>query len=77
MYILDTEKPLTKRETEVMYYVKKGMPNKEIAEKLCITVYTVKAHISSALHKLNAKNRIDAVLMLVGEKDIINQNIKP
>lgn len=77
MYKLETEKPLTQREREVMFYVKQGLLNKEIAEKLCITIYTVKAHISAALHKLNAKNRLDAVLMLVGEKDITNPNIKP
>ena len=77
MYKPETEKPLTKREKEVMHCVKQGMLNREIAEKLCITIYTVKAHISAALHKLDAKNRLDAVLMLVGEKDTTNPNIRP
>lgn len=77
MYEPETNKGLTEREKEVMDYVRRGMQNKEIADKLCITIYTVKAHISAALHKLNAKNRLDAVLMMVGEKDITNPNIRP
>lgn len=53
---------LTVRELEVLKLVASGKSNCEIAEKLVITQYTVKAHISSILKKLKVKNRLEAAL---------------
>ncbi len=50
-------KPLSEREKEVLALVIRGYSNKDIAEKLCISVYTVKNHISHIMKKMNAKNR--------------------
>lgn len=55
--------PLTPRELEVINEAKKMLTNKEIADILCISDHTVKAHIASAIHKLGAKNRYDAVII--------------
>ncbi len=55
---------LTQRELEVMSYVKLCMSNEEISEKMNISISTVKAHISSVLLKLKAKNRMQAVMIL-------------
>ncbi len=65
MYKINPNKELTSREKEVMSYVVKGMTNPQIADKLFITTHTVKAHVSSALYKLNVKNRFDATLKLL------------
>jgi DNA-binding NarL/FixJ family response regulator len=53
---------LTQRETEVLKYVLLGYTNKQIAETLVVTPFTVKAHISSILHKTGVKNRVDLAL---------------
>ncbi len=53
--------PLTPRETEVLDFIAKGLPNREIADRLYITERTVKFHVSSLLHKLDASNRTEAV----------------
>jgi len=72
----EEDKPLTERELEVLVCIHKGLSNPQIARQLCISVSTVKAHISSIFHKLHAKSRIDVLLMLVGEKSIQNADIK-
>lgn len=72
----DDEKSLTSRELDVLTCIQKGLSNSEIAKKLCVTVSTVKAHISSLLQKFHAKNRIELLLMLLGEKDINNKFIE-
>ncbi|MDX1417930.1 MAG: response regulator transcription factor [Candidatus Promineifilaceae bacterium] len=52
---------LTAREKEVLAALAQGKTNREIAEELVITVRTVKFHVSSILHKLDAANRTEAV----------------
>lgn len=54
---------LTERELEVVQYMKMGLTNKEIADKLTITHHTVKAHIAAILRKLGAKNRLEASMI--------------
>ncbi len=76
MHKLHEDKCLSVRELEVLECIRKGLSNPQIASELCITISTVKAHISSILQKINAKNRIELLLMLVGEKNISNEYIK-
>lgn len=47
------------REKEVIELIVKGMNNTEIAEELCISVYTVKRHINNIFKKLDVKNRFE------------------
>lgn len=53
--------PLSPREHEVLILVGEGMTNKEIAERLIISVATVNFHVTSLLNKLVAENRTQAV----------------
>ena len=55
------EKLLTGRELDILNCAKEGLSNEEIAEKLFISKHTSKAHISSIIKKLNAKNRTNAI----------------
>jgi DNA-binding NarL/FixJ family response regulator len=48
---------LTPKEREVFALVLKRRTNPEIAEELYISLYTVKNHVSSILHKLGLKSR--------------------
>ena len=59
---------LTNRENEVLDLISQGYSNKEIADKLFISSHTVKAHISSVIAKLNAKNRTEAVFIATKQK---------
>ena len=55
--------PLTQREKEVLSYLSRGVPNKEIADKLGLQVVTVKLHVRGICRKLGVKNRTQAALM--------------
>lgn len=61
---------LTKREKDVLLLVTQGYRNDEIAEKLVISLVTVKTHLSCIYRKLNATNRIQAVL-IAAKMDLI------
>lgn len=52
---------LSAREKEVLRWVARGNPNKEIGTRLNISERTVKFHVSAILRKLNASNRAEAV----------------
>lgn len=54
--------PLTERELEVLELIVAGCSNAEIAEKLYITVGTVKTHVRSILNKLCASDRTQAAV---------------
>ena len=53
---------LTPREQEVLRELGKGMTNKQIAQNLFITEYTVKKHVSQILAKLGLADRTQAAL---------------
>lgn len=53
--------PLTERELEVLALIAQGFSNQQIAERLVISVGTVKGHVTHLLSKLDAQNRTEAV----------------
>jgi LuxR family transcriptional regulator, maltose regulon positive regulatory protein len=53
--------PLTTREVEVLKFIEAGCSNQEIAEKLVISIATVKRHISNIYTKLDVKTRTQAI----------------
>ncbi len=54
--------PLTQRELEVLQLIVEGASNAEIAQKLYITVGTVKTHVRNILNKLCADDRTQAAV---------------
>ncbi|GEM_PF-6376087 len=52
---------LSKRELEIIVEVSNGYRNQEIADKLYISLETVKSHVKNSMRKLNAKNRMELV----------------
>ncbi|KWT74456.1 helix-turn-helix domain-containing protein [Candidatus Magnetominusculus xianensis] len=55
---------LSKREVEVVELMCYGSSNKEIADKLFISEYTVKDHIKSIMWKIGASNRCEVISRL-------------
>jgi two-component system, NarL family, response regulator LiaR len=56
---------LTERETEVLTMIARSMTNKEIAAELCISIKTVKVHVSSILNKLHSRDRTEAAVYAI------------
>jgi DNA-binding CsgD family transcriptional regulator len=57
-----SEVNITRREQEVLELLCFGYVNKQIADKLNISLYTVKAHMNSIFYKLESKNRTQAIM---------------
>jgi len=53
--------PLTQRELEVLHLLATGASNQAIADRLVISLATVKKHVSNLLGKLQAKTRTQAI----------------
>lgn len=52
---------LSKREIEVLEFMAQGMSNQEIADKMFVSLNTIKTHISNLFSKLEVKRRTAAV----------------
>ncbi|HSL90072.1 MAG TPA: response regulator transcription factor [Ignavibacteriaceae bacterium] len=56
--IVDKSVRMTKREREVVALIADGLTNKEIAQKLKLSTYTVKSHVHNILEKLSLSTRV-------------------
>jgi LuxR family maltose regulon positive regulatory protein len=54
--------PLTDRELEVLQELAKGLTNPEIAERLMVSLNTIKTHTKNIYAKLEVRNRTEAVM---------------
>ena len=52
---------LTRRETEIVALLGDGLSNQEIADRLFISIDTVKTHLQNAYGKLGTRGRARAV----------------
>jgi two-component system nitrate/nitrite response regulator NarL len=59
--------PLTEREQQVLELLVEGLPNSEIAERICLSENTVKKHLRNILEKLHLNNRVEAAVYAVKE----------
>ncbi len=57
-----SEVALTEREGEILSLLSKGYANKEIADKLNISVPTVRTHLRHIYEKLHVRSRTEAVV---------------
>jgi DNA-binding NarL/FixJ family response regulator len=60
-----SDEKLTVREVEVLQRVGGGNRNRDIAELLCVSEETVKAHVKNIMAKLGANDRTQAVTIAV------------
>ena len=58
----DPYERLTERERETLSLIAAGFSNREIADRLCISEKTVKAHLTSIFKKVNASHRLQLAL---------------
>jgi DNA-binding NarL/FixJ family response regulator len=61
---------LSAREREVMFLAAEGLSNKDIAQRLEISVRTVKVHLSRVYLKLRIRNRT-MLAVLAASPDIV------
>ncbi len=54
--------PLSKREVDILKLICEGLSNQEIADRLVITLYTVKKHSSNIFGKLGVSSRTQAAV---------------
>lgn len=53
--------PLSQREIEVLSHIAGGLQNREIADRLVVSLNTIKTHINNIYSKLGITNRVQAV----------------
>lgn len=53
---------ISKRELEILELMAMGMSNQEIADKLFVSIHTIKTHTSNLFLKLDVKRRTQAVI---------------
>lgn len=52
---------LTRREREILFLVAEGLSNKTIADRLVLSVHTVRTHVQTILAKLGAHSKLEAI----------------
>ncbi|MBB6371786.1 response regulator [Chryseobacterium shigense] len=52
---------LTEREKEILELLSQGLLYKEIADKKCISIDTVKKHVGNIYRKLHVSNKVEAI----------------
>ena len=63
--------PLTKREREILKMVANGLSNREIAERLHLSYYTVETHVKRIYRKLCVNTRVMAVHTALTRRDLL------
>lgn len=64
--MLEPENPLSERERDVLQHLASGHSVSDISQTLFLSPGTVRNYISEIIQKLEAKNRIDAVIIAQG-----------
>jgi two-component system response regulator DevR len=57
----DERPPLTRREREVLGLMVEGLSNPAIAERLTLSIHTVRTHVQAILRKLDVHSKLEAV----------------
>lgn len=67
----DYKRDLTDREMQILTLIAKGYSNKTIADKLFLSEKTVKNHVYSIFRKLDVKDRTQAAIYLLKNKNLL------
>ena len=59
---------MTKRGREIISLIAEGLSNKEIAQRLNLTIYTVKSHVHSIMEKLALHSRLQIATFSYNDK---------
>ena len=59
---------LSNRQGQILDHVLQGLPNKRIAQLLCLSESTVKEHVTGILRKLGVATRVEAITKLRGRR---------
>ena len=62
-----TQARLTEREREVLELLAEGLSNAAIAERLVVSVHTVRNHVANLSTKLGAHSKLEALSIAVRE----------
>lgn len=54
--------PLTQREQEILPLLRAHLADKEIADQLGVSIFTIRTQLHRLYHKLHVHNRMEAVL---------------
>jgi DNA-binding NarL/FixJ family response regulator len=53
---------LSERERQVAQMIAEGLSNQEIADRMCVSLHTVKTHVSRILAKLGMRDRVSIAI---------------
>jgi DNA-binding NarL/FixJ family response regulator len=61
---------LNYREQQLLDHITEGLTNKEIAQRLGLTLGTIKVYLSTLFKKMNVRNRVEAVIAARGQQSM-------
>ena len=64
---------ITGKETSIMFLLMQGFTNEKISQKTGISVNTVKYHLKQIYKKLDAQNRVEAIIKFNSKNFKMNQ----
>ena len=70
------DEKLCQREREIVSYVVHGFPNREIADRLCISERTVSTHLVNIYEKLNVHSRAELAAIVRAADRIIEAAVR-
>ena len=53
--------PLSRRQLQILELVARGHSDQEVADRLMVSVHTVKGHLSLSYARLRVRNRMEAI----------------
>ena len=59
---------LSKRDLEILYYISKGMSNKEIGDHMFLSEKTIKNNITRIFRVIDARDRVQATIYAIEHK---------
>jgi DNA-binding CsgD family transcriptional regulator len=75
--MVQSDEPLSERETEILRLVATGASNKEIATRLMISPNTVKVHLRNIFAKINVVSRTEATLYALRHGIVTQEILSP